>query len=453
MLGPKEFLPYLEWKTGITFRRGKFADRFDQWTASGGDVPNLYEAGELDLSVDTVRDAQAVCRALASDRALELDETDTPAHRNIVGLLQRPGNGIVAAVFASDALPSVRRLFKKEFAEVAAQGDTRDAYDSRRNAAMSLLNVLALYGLPEDTPLIISTAAHPAFEDEYLWSPMLGGVGEGHPEAVEICSALRDGIPGGFAGVAYLDFANGLAVAGRIPDHPFNTDQGIEMLTGHLTDTDPENDTHAKSAVTALPFIDEPARSRLIDIASSHEAVAVRIEAAWALAKLDSEQGREMLVAFCRDPKTSSLARAYLEETGQSSHIPRECLEPDFLALSEMFEWLTHPMEFGRAPDHIEQYDVRELYWPPTRDTRWLWLFKYRYDPEEEGGEPDEGVGMVGSVTFALFGEATADLPPEDIYALHCCWEFEGNKDPEAPDERTVEAGRKLLARKNPGFA
>ena len=95
--------------------------------------------------------------------------------------------------------------------------------------------------------------------------------------------------------------------------------------------------------------------------------------------------------------------------------------------MAEMIQWLEYPTEFGRAPDHIEVYDHRRLFWPPTKDERDVWLFRYRY--EEEGGEPEEGVGMVGSVTFALFGEATADLPPEDIYALHCVWELQQEGD------------------------
>jgi len=166
LLGPKEFLPFLEWKTGVTLRKGRFAERFDEWIASGCEVPSIFEGGDFDQSVDTVQDAQAICRALESDRALELDELDTPAHSNIVGFLRRPGNGIVAAVFAADAVPSVRRLFQREFAELVARGDAWDEHGPRRNAAMSLLSVLALYGLPEDTPLILSAAAHPAFEDE-----------------------------------------------------------------------------------------------------------------------------------------------------------------------------------------------------------------------------------------------------------------------------------------------
>jgi hypothetical protein len=82
-----------------------------------------------------------------------------------------------------------------------------------------------------------------------------------------------------------------------------------------------------------------------------------------------------------------------------------------------------HPNEFGRPPDQITEYDTRDLYWPPTGDRRRFWLFKYRYQPQGADGQAHEGIGLVGSTTFALFGEATADLAPEDVYGLHCCWE------------------------------
>jgi hypothetical protein len=95
--------------------------------------------------------------------------------------------------------------------------------------------------------------------------------------------------------------------------------------------------------------------------------------------------------------------------------------------------------------------DTRELFWPPTNDKRRLWLVKYSYK-SDEGGEPDRGVGMVGSVTFALFGESTIDLSPEDVYGLHCCWELEMNEDARAPTTRSAEAGRVILRRKNAGF-
>jgi hypothetical protein len=119
--------------------------------------------------------------------------------------------------------------------------------------------------------------------------------------------------------------------------------------------------------------------------------------------------------------------------------------------MAQMCNWLMHPMEFGAAPDEITQYDTRVLDWPPTNDRRRLWLFRYRYAPRD-GADAAEGIGLVGSVTFALFGEVTAGLPAEDVYALHCCWELQTNGDPRAPEQRTAAAGRKILAEANPGF-
>jgi hypothetical protein len=59
---------------------------------------------------------------------------------------------------------------------------------------------------------------------------------------------------------------------------------------------------------------------------------------------------------------------------------------------------------------------------------------------------------MVGSVTFALFGESTADLSVEDVYGLHCAWELKMKEDAHAPVERRAAAGRAILAERNPGF-
>ena len=71
-------------------------------------------------------------------------------------------------------------------------------------------------------------------------------------------------------------------------------------------------------------------------------------------------------------------------------------------------------------------------------------------DEEEEAAKDDAGYGMVGSVTFALFGEATSALTPIEVYALHCCWELEMNHDPRAPEKRSVKAGMALLQKHNP---
>jgi hypothetical protein len=205
------------------------------------------------------------------------------------------------------------------------------------------------------------------------------------------------------------------------------------------------------------------------------------MEAAWAAARAGDQEGLSILHNFAADYRYSATAVAYLRELGAADEIPEAAQDPDFEAKAEMASWLAHPNEFGRVPDELELIDSRELFWPPTGDERWFWLFKYTYlpteeeleddlDEEEEDDEefddelsddeedeeeetgPDIGIGLVGSITFALFGESTPDLSPEDIYGLHCAWELEHNEDDRAPEDRTPESGRAILRLHNPGF-
>jgi hypothetical protein len=92
------------------------------------------------------------------------------------------------------------------------------------------------------------------------------------------------------------------------------------------------------------------------------------------------------------------------------------------------------------------------LNWPPTGDRRRLWIFKYRYEPDAERDEAEEDVGLVGSITFSLFFVTSADMTPEEIYALHCCWELQTRGDPAAPKEISAAYGGRMIAEANRGF-
>jgi hypothetical protein len=186
------------------------------------------------------------------------------------------------------------------------------------------------------------------------------------------------------------------------------------------------------------------------------------MEGAWASAKLGSSAGVQFLARMCIDPVRGKQAAQYLRELGVEEAIPAQALDPAFQAQLDLTSWLSHPDEFGRPPDEIALMDTRELYWPPTRERRRVWLFRYRYHlPDIESAEGqgeallhryDVGVGMVGSITFSLIGETHPDMSAEDIYALHCCWELEHCRDPHAPAERSIKIGRQLLAEHQPGF-
>jgi len=80
-----------------------------------------------------------------------------------------------------------------------------------------------------------------------------------------------------------------------------------------------------------------------------------------------------------------------------------------------------------------------------------LWVFRYRY--EKDGDSPDEGYGMVGSVTWAMFGSNGINQSPEGISALHCCWELLQFEDRRASPEFDVAMGPANLAKNNPGFS
>ncbi len=170
----------------------------------------------------------------------------------------------------------------------------------------------------------------------------------------------------------------------------------------------------------------------LAALAMDHPDTGVQIEAAWASGYRGGTAGLTFLVRMCEDPNHSLGARQYLEELGQEDRIPAKALEPNFDAMAQMCQWLMHPNEFGEPPTEIELYDTRELHWPPTDDDRRVWLFKYTYAPHKEDQQRRSRFGNDRSITFALFGETTADMSPEDVCGIHCCWGVGDQRRPRA---------------------
>jgi hypothetical protein len=347
---------------------------------------------------------------------------------------------------------------EERFAEALAGGvkkrgdkekaDDVDEYYWLKRADLFMLKQIACFGDDSAIKRIVERAR--GFESEhYMWAVILGAFTQDHPQHEELFAALSSPIPEDFIGICLLDAANAARIAGSEFRHPFDHEEGWNRLRELIREVDPEKESYAQSATAALPFLSEPGRTELLELALDHPSETVSVEAAWAAAKIGSARGVRQLAEFAKRVNTAKVALAYLAEVGREDAIPEQAKDPDFLATAEMVNWLKHPNEFGEAPESIDLYDTRELYWPPTEDVRKVWLFKYRYPKTEQREVEDVGLGMVGSVTFALFGEATKDLEPLDAYALHCCWEFERNEDPRAPKERTIAAGRRLLKEYN----
>ncbi|MBN1342869.1 MAG: hypothetical protein JXQ73_09335 [Phycisphaerae bacterium] len=415
-----------------------------QWEKTGGRLSReMHKLREYPITKR--KDAAAICRALGSARMAEEGDSVTMMSPlfALLSLFQTVGSEAAFVELSENGLPHLRRVLRDRMASCS---------EDEVNGLMLILKILAMYGREEDADLLVEAARAPLAPDGYLWSVVLGHVNHERPGWRKLCDGLRSPLPEGFLCIAYLDFVNDLAAHGVIDDHPFGSPEGVQKLQAWLADRDKDRSSYAKSAAAAIPYLPETSRTELGELGRSHPDVGVRMQAAWADAKIGDPDGIRQLVQWCLDLNHSSEACDLLRELGREDDIPDESLEPGFQAKAEMCSWLAHPNEFGRPPDEVALYDKRELFWPPTNDIRSLWLFKYTYNPADADEEPDTGIGMVGSVTFALFGESTADLSPEDVYGLHCCWELEANRDSRAPEKRSAQEGRRILAERNPGF-
>jgi hypothetical protein len=382
-------------------------------------------------------DAEAVA-GLVSDwsRLLRTDDAGRQSLRAVLGFFQQVETQEAFETLAKHGLPHVRDLFD-------ALRD-RPSSPERSEDLLFATKILVLYHDPADLPRIADAARDHSLDHEPLWSVIFQSIGEGYPLQAGLLEALRESLPRRSAGLAYLDWVNGIS-AERPLDHPFDTEAGRSMLRDWLSSTQPNELIAARSAAAALPYLDATSSRELIQTAQQHPVEEVRLLAAFAAAKSGNRSAVAELARACLDVRSSATAVRHLESLGELNAIPVRAKSPDFMAAAELCRWLSHPMEFGRPPDEIELRDRRTLFWPPANEPRTLWLVRFRYKAAGPEGADETGIGLAGSITFALYGEANWDTPPEDVYALHCCWELEVEQDPRAPAQRSIAAGRELL--------
>lgn len=380
-------------------------------------------------------------KVLAALRAIPAplrDSASAEAFDDAVCALQEvPGSRDMKAV-AKEASAEMIRVIR-------ATASSRQA----RRYADELLNglrLLAYTGTPEAVACTVELAGEGLASDDFMWTMVFDSYGDDHPHTARLFQALGKKIPAKFIGIAFLDAANTAARDHGFKPHPFDSAQGVKILRAHLSDASSKNDSYAVSACAAIPFLSAARRKPLIALARKHKDPQVRMEVAWAMAKLGDKTSIQYLVDQCLDRNSSLQAQEYLREIGHAKLIPRDVREPEFAALAEMCNWLKHPNEYGEAPDSIELMDKREIYWPPLKKSRTVRLFSFVYNKSRNRPKRDVGVGMVGTMTWAFFDETKPSMKPQDIYGLHCCLELEHMEDARAPRKRSAKAGWKLIA-------
>jgi len=418
-------------------------ETIERWTQNGGNITEMLR-GVYYEPIKKKNDAVAISQALKSISFLREEKKFQIGNplSTLTAFFQQVESQEAFDAFKKNGIPELRRIFDEAFNQPG----------NHKSDLMFVLKILAMYRQKEDAYKVVEIAKSGFQSDGYMWTVILGIFDKGHPHWQIVMDGLREPLPQGFLCIAYLDFANDHAIQGNLQQHPFNTDAGFARLEKWLLDKNHEKFSYARSSMTALPFLDSKYRARLLLAGRKHPDDDVKIESAWAAAKTGDTTGIQDLKKWAVDVNYSIVACQYLKELGHENKIPKKALDEDFKAMAEMSNWLSHPCEFGKPPDQIIQYDSRILYWPPTGDKRKVWLFKYTYEPTEEGEERDIGISMVGSVTFAIFGESTENLTPEEVYGLHCAWELERNNDPRVPKKISPKAGLEILRQYNKDF-
>lgn len=390
--------------------------------------------------VKTEAESELICQALETVQSQLQGSFDETIERNIyelTTLFQNASTKEAASYLSDRGIPLLIEILSTiEFKQYQSQ--------SFISCEPMMLKMFALYKNQAGWNKLAECVKNDFKNEEYLWSVILNTVADNEAKYDLVIKTLNGKIPSGFLGICYLDMCNAIAIRTNTFKHPFNSPDGFAFLDAIVKNIEPGNESYAVSATASIPFLAREYQDRLLEIVSRHHSVDIQIEAAWAGAKIGSNGSADKLVGFAKDYRYSQKAISYLNELHLENRIPAEVLAPDFQALSEMCNWLAHPNEFGEYPDHAEIYYKKNLYWPPTRDVRDIYLIRYIYKNHKADGADEVGIGLVGSVTFSLFGlENMLTLKPLELLAIHCNWEFEKE------NYQDIKSGLDLLKKYN----
>lgn len=359
---------------------------------------------------------------------------DVPALEAALGLMQS-----IESFEAFEVLSGVMGRLAAVFDEEAeGMGGLEAAQKAEREALLLFVaKVMALYRSPLAVPRLARAATTEGWDGHPLWPVVIAGFDEDHPLRKPLVEAMRAPLPRSLAGAALAALATEMAKSGELVFHPFDSEEGLSLLKGWLS----EPGDLPRAAAAVLQHVGGSRRDELVAMGLGHPSASVRLEAAHAAARLGRPEGTRELADLCLSAPWSLAAREKLEALGQADAVPPEAKEPNFEAAAHLASWLSEPQQFGRPPASMELIDTRELLWAPAGDLRRMWIFRYGYEEPERM----DAVGVVGSITYSLPRETNPGMAPEDVYALHCCWEMQVDEHPRAPSVRNVAEGRRLL--------
>lgn len=399
----------------------------------GLENPDILKKVISNLEVDEITefdDAVAICTALQEN----LNSPNTN-WKTLSKLLQSPGSQEVYTLFYQQGLPLVHRIYQRETAQ--------SKIDSPLEVLL-LLKIIAMYGYEAGFSDLSRATQNSHLNDHFMWGSIFSNTNSNDPDIKKLIKKLSSPLPSDFSSIAFLDWMNEWCLEEKIKTHPFSSDEGIKRLEEYLSNPDSDYFSYANSAVVAIPFLKHKKVSSLLAMGRDHPDQNVRLEVAWASAKLKIPNGIRDLAMATGDWKTGASAVDYMRELGLNDEIPKEVLEDKFFEKCIMARWLAHPNELTKYPDSLDIIDHREIFWPATGKKEKQTLFLWKLDD-------DEGISWSGSSTWALFSSATKANPILDLYSMYNSWHMSANGLENAPESFSdLETGREILQTANP---
>jgi len=256
-----------------------------------------------------------------------------------------------------------------------------------------------------------------------------------------ILPRILDGIQHPQAAAPILDLANFAAREGLTEIHPARDRRTeLEKLLGALTERLGRLEEHPEemadsftqlrnmvsdsvsltvSLCDALSLIGNPESTPKLFQALELGHRRVRVEAAFALAKLGEQAGTSALIELAEEAPVRLRVLAYADELGLLDDIPTEHQTEAARAEAELVSYLAGPTQMGMAPNECELVDHRVQFWPGEEEATDCFLFRYSYELPQGSYS---NIGIAGPLAFSLTADL-GDLSPDSIYAAYAGWQ------------------------------
>ena len=141
----------------------------------------------------------------------------------------------------------------------------------------------------------------------------------------------------------------------------------------------------------------------------------IKLEAAYALAKLGENRAIDLIVELLKDDSSRSRSVAYLHELGAEDRIDPQWTTSLAKAKSALSLWLSQPEQFAIPPSKIELIEQRTMPWPGFEGPQECFLLQFDYGV---GEGTYSNLGFSGPFACAMSLDMKS-FSNDDVFAMY----------------------------------